>query len=121
VVGHVGRDGERLAAGLDHVLRGAVQAGLPAGDEPHARAAGTVQPRGGAGDTGAGTGDDNGLRHGSCVPSGIIRSAAVVNTPGKQGLAAVPRYPAGVVSPLPSGKNDIRSGRLGLDRRSLCL
>jgi hypothetical protein len=45
----------------------------------------------------------------------------VVNFPGQQGLAAVPGYPAGVVSPLPSGKNDTRSGRFGLDRRSLCL
>jgi hypothetical protein len=94
-----------------------------AGDEPYAGAQAPQRHAAAQGDAGAGAGagDDNVLHHGSCVPSGIIRSAAVVKSPGQQGLAAVSGYPAGVVSPLPSGKNDTRSGRFGLDRRSLCL
>ena len=70
VVGDVGRHRERLAAGLGHILRGTVQASLPAGDQPHAGAAGAVEPGGGPGDARAGAGDDNCLGHGG-FPSGI--------------------------------------------------
>ena len=59
VVDHVGADGERLAAGLLHVARRAVQAGLTASDQGDAGAALPEQARGGAPDSRAGPGHDN--------------------------------------------------------------
>ena len=43
VVGDIGRDRQRLAAAVLHVAGGAVEPGLPAGDQRHVRAAQAVQ------------------------------------------------------------------------------